>query len=67
MVRQFSESMIKDPKFKEAGYVNESGSLNVGKVLNDTRVMYTVLEMVNTMGLIDVDRDYVVEHVLDMK
>lgn len=67
MVRQFSETMIKDPKFKEAGYVNESGSLNVGKVLNDTRVMYTVLEMVNTMGLIDVDRDYVVEHVLDMK
>lgn len=67
MSRQFAESMIKDSKFKDAGYVNESGSLNVPRVLNDTRVMYTVLEMMNTIGLAKVDREYIEQNLIDMQ
>ena len=60
LVRKFSESIIKNDQLKSV-YLKENGKLNVGKILNDTRVMYTVVEMANTMGVIDVDSAYITE------
>ena len=60
LVRKFSESIIKNDSLK-AVYLKENGKLNMGKILNDTKVMYTVVEMANTMGVIDADAAYVTE------
>ena len=58
MVREASESIIKDENLKKS-FALEGGKINMGRIMNDTRIMYTVLEMANSMGVIDVDRDYV--------
>lgn len=42
-----------------SGYINESGKLDMDKVNEQAKVMYTFLEMVNTMKIKKVDKDYI--------
>ena len=44
---------------KDAGYVKEDGKMNIAKIMNDTQVMYTVLETINTAGFYNIDKEYV--------
>ena len=61
MVKNFSKQMVtvNEQTMKDAGYVKENGKLNIAKVMNDTQVMYTVLETINTAGFYDIDKNYV--------
>lgn len=64
MVKDFSKEMVTKEKIneqamKEAGYIKENGKLNIAKIMNDTQVMYTVLETINTAGFYDIDKNYV--------
>ena len=61
MVKNFSRQMVtvNEQAMKDAGYVKENGKLNIAKVMNDTQVMYTVLETINTSGFYDIDKNYV--------
>ena len=61
MVKNFSRQMVtvNEQAMKDAGYVKENGKLNIAKVMNDTQVMYTVLETINTAGFYDIDKNYV--------
>ena len=61
MVKNFSKQMVtvNEQAMKDAGYVKENGKLNIAKVMNDTQVMYTVLETINTAGFYDIDKNYV--------
>jgi hypothetical protein len=59
MVKNFSKEMVNEQAMKDAGYVKEDGKLNIAKVMNDTQVMYTVLETINTAGFYDIDKAYV--------
>ena len=59
MVKNFSKEMVNEQAMKDAGYVKEDGKMNIAKVMNDTQVMYTVLETINTAGFYDIDKKYV--------
>ena len=66
MVKNFSKQMVtvNEQAMKDAGYVKENGKLNIAKVMNDTQVMYTVLETINTAGFYDIDKNYVISIVV---
>lgn len=62
IVRNVAESSIKDKALKEL--YTENGKLNMDKIIESCRVMYTLLEMVNTMKIINVNEEYL-ESVLE--
>lgn len=59
------ESIHKVGVLKEA-YSNEYNKINFGKVVNDTKVMYTFLECLNTLNLIPIDESYINKMLYDM-
>lgn len=59
MVKNFSSDIINEQSMKDAGYVKEDGKMNIAKIMNDTQVMYTVLETINTAGFYNIDKEYV--------
>lgn len=66
MVRLNSESIIKDDVLKEH-YLLENNSLDYNSILKDTVVMYTVLETVNVLGLIEPDKKFISKLLDDLK
>ena len=63
MTRKYSANVIKDEKAKVA-YLNESGSIDTGLIVESAKVMYAFLETLNTLQLEKVDSKYI-KNVLD--
>lgn len=66
MVRLNSKSIIKDENLKNH-YMLESSKLDYKSILKDSVVMYTVLEMVNTLGLITPDKKFISNILKDLQ
>lgn len=60
------ESIHKVGVLKEA-YSNEYNKINFGKIVNDTKVMYSFLECINTLNLIPIDEEYINNMLFDMR
>ena len=58
MVRKLSESAMKKHEFHDK-FLNENGMLEMDNVVEAVRCMYTMLEMVNTLQIENVDADYI--------
>lgn len=58
IVRNMSEAVIKDPVLRES-YAAENGRLNIDSIVESARCMYTLLEMVSTLRIEDVNAEYV--------
>ena len=56
IVEQITKASIKDDDMK-ARFVNESG-VNMDRVTNAAQMIYTVLEMVNTTQMVDINETY---------
>ena len=66
MVRNLSEVVIGTESLKK-DYTLENGRLNVDKVVDTTRCMYTLLEMVSTLQLENVDDKYIEDTLKSIK
>lgn len=62
MVRKLSETAIKNEDIKSE-YTLENGRLDVDKVVESVECMYTMLEMVSTLRIENVDQNYIKETV----
>ena len=60
------ESIHKVGVLKEA-YSNEYNKINFGKIVNDTKVMYSFLECINTLNLVPIDEEYINNMLFDMR
>jgi len=58
MVRNLSEAVMKNEDAKKE-YTLENGRLDVEKIVESARCMYTLLEMVGTIQLENVDQQYI--------
>ncbi len=58
MVRNTSEAVIKDSNLRDE-FIIEGGRLNMDKVVDSVRCMYTLLEMVSTLKIENVDAQYI--------
>ena len=66
MVRMMTESVMVIPSLQEA-YRADSGKVNVAKVLGDVRAIYSVLETMNTLDIVDSNSDYIGKTLSSMK
>ena len=66
MCRIMSES-IHSNKTLNQQYVNEDGKFDVKRIVNEAAIVYNVLEMMNTMEMVDVDKNYIKEMLTDLK
>lgn len=67
MVKIMLESVHKYPVLKES-YSNESNNgIDFKKVINDTKVIYTFMECLNTLNIIDMNEQSVKDYLLDIK
>ena len=66
MVRMMTESVMVIPSLQEA-YRGDNGKVNVGKVLGDVRAIYTVLETMNTLDIVDSNSEYIGKTLSSMK
>lgn len=57
MVRIMAENALKDEKLKKVYY--EGAQLNMKQVVNDSAVVYMVLETLNTLSMVDMDENYI--------
>jgi hypothetical protein len=62
MVASFSEAVMKDPELRSQ-YLDENNHINMESIVNANVVMYTVLEELNTMQMVDVSPEYI-KHML---
>lgn len=60
MVRNISESVIKNEEIKQE-FTLENGRLDMDKIVESARCMYTLLEMVSTLKIENVDSEYIEE------
>lgn len=58
MVRNISESVIKNEEIKQE-FTLENGRLDMDKIVESARCMYTLLEMVSTLQIEKVDSEYI--------
>lgn len=58
LVINLTEGVLANPKTKEK-FTNESGKLDMDAIVDRSISMYTMLEMVNTLHLKDMDHDYI--------
>ena len=61
MVESLAIKSFKDDKFKTK-YINES-ALNMDNIVNDTMLIYQMLEMVNTTNMVNVTEEYMNNYV----
>jgi hypothetical protein len=66
MVRSVSESVMKHDELKQ-NFVNESGRLDLRGIVENTAVMYTVLEIVNSLGALNIDEPYIKNLIKELK
>ena len=57
IVKSIAESVVKKDELKKS-YMTEDGHIDMDKVVNSGLVMYTVLECLNTMEMVDFTSDY---------
>jgi hypothetical protein len=58
MVASFSEAVMKDSELRSQ-YLDENNHINMESIVNANVVMYTVLEELNTMQMVDVSPEYI--------
>ena len=56
MVESLSKAAFKDDALK-ARYIHE-GTVDMDGIVNSTELIYTMLEMVNTTNMVNVDEDF---------
>ena len=66
MVKILMESVMKVRSLNES-YTNEDGKINFEKVLGDVRTIYTFMEAMNTVGVIDVTAEYATKTLQSMR
>lgn len=66
MVRKNCDMVLKDPELKNL-FKNESGKLDMDRIVDTTSYMYGFLEFVNTLGLANVNQEYINEMVNQMQ
>lgn len=66
MVRNISESVIKNEEIKDE-FTLENGRLDMDKIVESARCMYTLLEMVATLNIEDVDAQYIEDTLKSIK
>ena len=66
MTQIMLESIHSVDVLKEA-YSTEYNKINFGKVVNDTKVMYSFLECLNTLNIVPVNEGYISKMLNDMK
>jgi hypothetical protein len=66
MTQIMLESIHSVDVLKEA-YTTEYNKINFGKVVNDTKVMYSFLECLNTLNMIPINEDYIAKMLNGMK
>lgn len=66
MTQIMLESIHSVDVLREA-YSTEYNKINFGKVVNDTKVMYSFLECLNTLNMIPIDEGYITKMLSDMK
>lgn len=64
---RFITSSIHKSKLLKESYSTPTKNLNINKIINDTKVLYTFLEAMNTLNAIDIDEDYLKNILEDMK
>lgn len=57
MVRVLMEGTYKNDVLKES-YMGDNGKTSLGKIINDVKAMYTVLETCNILNLIELNEEY---------
>lgn len=67
MTRIMLESVHKLPVLRESYSVGVNNRIDFQKVINDTKVMYTMLECFNTLGIMKFDEETVQQILSDMK
>ena len=65
MVESLTHKALSDNSYKTR-YVHES-TVNMNKVVEDTTLIYTMLEMVNTTNMIKVDEQFINNYLLTLK
>lgn len=66
MMRIVTESTHKNQSLRES-YINEQNEFNYQKLLNDVRTMYTILECVNTLNMVEINADYLTKMLKKMQ
>lgn len=66
MYRIMSSNIHQDQALMEQ-FSDGNGNMDVKKIINDSAVVYTVLEMMNTMEMIDVNSNYIHSVLEDLK
>lgn len=66
MTQIMLESIHSVDVLKEA-YTTEYNKINFGKVVNDTKVIYSFLECLNTLNMIPINESYITRMLNDMK
>ena len=67
MVRIMVESVYKIAPLKEAYSKSNSDRIDYTKVVGDTRTIYTFMEAMNTLGIIEADETYVKDTINNLK
>ena len=65
MMRSFVESIHTIKPLQEA-YTDDKNAINFNKVFNDVKTMYTFLETVNTLEMIDINEEYLQKMLKDL-
>lgn len=66
MVKMLTESVMVIPVLHEA-YTDDSGRIKVSRILSEAKAIYTVLETLNTVGIVEADEDYIVKTLNGMR
>ena len=65
MINSVMKSIHEDKVLKES-YSNEYNNLNFNDIINDTRVIYSMLEAFNTLNIITVNENYLYNTLKEM-
>ena len=66
MTKILTESVMKIPVLKES-YCNDKGKVDFSKVMGDVRSIYTCLEALNTVGIVDATPEYIADTLKSMR
>lgn len=66
IVRRMSQNIVTNDEIRQ-NFIQESGKLNMNKIIDTTEVMYAFLEMVNTTQIKEVDSKYLETVLMSIK
>ena len=58
IVRSLTESIMKDKDIRQQ-YMTEDNHINMERIVNESTIIYTVLEELNSLQMVDVDAKYI--------